>query len=665
MNDIQMAAQEFGVLDRVFEGVCVLREDLTVLFWNRCLEEWTGIFRDNILGTHIYTRFPHLHRRKYSHRLKQIFEGGPPTIFSAELHNSIIPAQLPNGQWRIQHTTVTAVPTPDGAGFHALLVIQDVTDLTKRIQDYRTMRDRALEEIEERQRVEKQLRESQRFIQNITDSAPYLMYIYDLIEQRHVYANHQIFEQLGYKPEELQQMGGQVLVKLMHPEDFAQLPAYQQKFSTAQDGEILEWEYRMRHKNGEWRWLCSRELIFTRTSDGQPQQILGTARDITERRAAEEAVRWQTERERLMQLITQQIRSSLDLAEVLNTTVTQVRQFLQTDRVIILRFQACKSNECLASTLGVVAVESVAPGYSPILGETIENASFEAIYLAPYQQGHIEPIADIDTAGLPESQINFLKRFGVKADLVVPILQGERLWGLLMAHHCRESRQWMPLEIGLMKRLATQLEIAIQQAELYQQLQAANEALQRLATLDPLTQLANRRRFDEYLAQEWQRMAREQKPLSVILCDIDFFKTYNDTYGHQGGDFCLQEVAAAISSVTRRPADLVARYGGEEFVAILPNTDTEGAFKVAKTIRAKVQALKIIHAGSRVSNYVSLSLGVATVIPSHDSWPAKLVASADEALYQAKTEGRDRVQVYKAGTVNRQMETPQPMKLSY
>ncbi len=185
----------------------------------------------------------------------------------------------------------------------------------------------------------------------------------------------------------------------------------------------------------------------------------------------------------------------------------------------------------------------------------------------------------------------------------------------------------------------------LQQSQLYKQLELANQALQRLATSDGLTQIANRRRFDEYLDQEWRRMVREKAPLSLILCDVDFFKTYNDTYGHQAGDKCLQQVAKALSLCVSRPADLVARYGGEEFAVILPNTNAEGAVQIAEKVRFKIKALEIAHANSQVSTCLTLSLGVASIVPSHESSPAMLISAADQALYQAKAEGRDAVRL--------------------
>lgn len=184
---------------------------------------------------------------------------------------------------------------------------------------------------------------------------------------------------------------------------------------------------------------------------------------------------------------------------------------------------------------------------------------------------------------------------------------------------------------------------AIEQSRLYQQLEIANQSLHKLASYDSLTGVANRRRFDECLDREWQRMAREQCPLSLVLCDVDCFKAYNDTYGHPAGDTCLRRIAEVLSMAARRPADLVARYGGEEFAVILPNTNREGAVHVAEGMRVSVRGVAIEHKNSSVRKVVTLSLGVASVVPSNDSSPAQLIAAADQGLYQAKTQGRDQL----------------------
>jgi diguanylate cyclase (GGDEF)-like protein len=141
---------------------------------------------------------------------------------------------------------------------------------------------------------------------------------------------------------------------------------------------------------------------------------------------------------------------------------------------------------------------------------------------------------------------------------------------------------------------------------------------------------------------EWQRMAKDKLPLSLILCDIDFFKKYNDTYGHQAGDACLRQVADALRFCAKRSVDLVARYGGEEFAVILPNIKVSEAAQVAEEMRTVINALNIPHVQSGVSQHVTLSLGIACIEPTSSNSPTMLIAAADAALYQAKAAGRNR-----------------------
>ena len=169
------------------------------------------------------------------------------------------------------------------------------------------------------------------------------------------------------------------------------------------------------------------------------------------------------------------------------------------------------------------------------------------------------------------------------------------------------------------------------------------ETLRDLSYQDGLTGIANRRRFDEKLEQEWRRATRERQPLTLIMADIDFFKNYNDLYGHPTGDECLRKIAKVLQDATSRPGDLAARYGGEEFAAILPNTSLLGAEKVAEQIRSQVEALELPHANSSVSPWVTISLGIATRVPGNDEQDAALLEGADRALYKAKQQGRNRV----------------------
>jgi len=168
-------------------------------------------------------------------------------------------------------------------------------------------------------------------------------------------------------------------------------------------------------------------------------------------------------------------------------------------------------------------------------------------------------------------------------------------------------------------------------------------SLAREVTIDGMTQIANRRAFDQRLATEWQRLAREKMPIAILLCDVDFFKRFNDRYGHPAGDDCLRAVAKSIEACIRRPADLAARYGGEEFAVILPNTDRDGATFIAEKVCQAVNKLEIPHEASYVGGFVSISIGIASILPERQVSPRSLIESADKALYLAKDQGRNRV----------------------
>lgn len=590
-------------------------------------------------------------------------------------------------------------------------------------------------------------------------------------------------------------------------------------------------------------------------SQGRVVGNMGVAADITLIKQMQESLLQQAQRERLITTIAQRIRQSLDLSEILETTVIEVQQLLQSDRVLIIHFLPIEEGN---NSQGNVVAEALANDTVPSMRGFMLSAPLlnVANHLDRYYQGEALAVSNVDQTELAANSRQLLTFFQVKSMLVVPILQKQPdnftlaklssssethqiespttiplksnfncLWGLLMVHQCQELRQWDSLEIDLLKQLATQvsialwqgrlyqqaqlqairektlnrltrairrtlelktifstavweignqrrsqrveiwqyfpaqqlwenvseyrgdldspvglgtkisdqdnsvtsklkqleivknrtlahafdtytkltnhpdslicqeasllvplhfnnqvwgafalvmdgyvydwqdeevefivqitdqLAIAIQQSELYLQLQNANKKLQQLAATDGLTQVANRRYFDETLAQEWHRLTRERHPLSLMLTDIDWFKSYNDHYGHQAGDDCLQRVAQAINQVIHRPADLLARYGGEEFVIILPNTDTQGAIKVAKKIREAIAKLAIIHPDSTVSPYVTVSLGIASVIPTRKTSPKILISQADQALYLAKNQGRDRFLVYDKSTL--------------
>lgn len=174
-------------------------------------------------------------------------------------------------------------------------------------------------------------------------------------------------------------------------------------------------------------------------------------------------------------------------------------------------------------------------------------------------------------------------------------------------------------------------------------LKQARDSLAQLAVTDSLTGISNRRHFDEVLQLECERLFRLQKPLSLVMIDIDYFKKFNDAYGHVIGDSCLIRVAETIRNNLLRPADLVARYGGEEFSCILPHTDQAGAIAIAERIRTSIQALEIPHEASNAANVVTISLGVFTGVSGLNNQPSEVIRLADKQLYQAKLKGRNRV----------------------
>lgn len=208
-----------------------------------------------------------------------------------------------------------------------------------------------------------------------------------------------------------------------------------------------------------------------------------------------------------------------------------------------------------------------------------------------------------------------------------------------------ETDEEFGLNLGAIDYIAKPFSPAILRARVRNHLLAQKQRLQlqRLTQLDGLTGIANRRRFDQALALQWQRLAELAQPLGLLMVDVDGFKAYNDYYGHLAGDEVLRGVAETLEGHMRRHDDLAARYGGEEFACILPATDLEQAAEVAEAIREAVVDLCIPHAGSPVSDWVSVSIGCASVVPAAESAPRELLAAADDRLYRAKSEGRNRV----------------------
>lgn len=358
----------------------------------------------------------------------------------------------------------------------------------------------------------------------------------------------------------------------------------------------------------------------------------------------------QAQQEKLLFQLSERIRDSLDVDFIIQTAAKEILQFLECDRVIISR---------LNNIYSCIEEQVTLPGISEIPQESVVHKYFiQHKEEVQFNKGDIKAIENIEESNVDSFFLKNLQHFQVKAALTIPIifksnknpdnsiLETSFLWGFLTVHQCNSTRKWKTDEIQFIKSLVNQLAIGIQQGRLYHKLSAANIELKKLALRDPLTKVFNRRYFDDKILQEWNRLRRIPSPLSIIMCDVDCFKAYNDAYGHQAGDKCLQMIADAITSMAKRPADCVARYGGEEFVIILPYTPATGALKVAEAIRNKIKELNIAHSSSSVSSIVTVSMGIAGSIPNNEDNPILLLEAADHALYLAKAQGRNREQIY-------------------
>jgi diguanylate cyclase (GGDEF)-like protein/PAS domain S-box-containing protein len=413
----------------------------------------------------------------------------------------------------------------------------------------------------------------------------------------------------------------------------------------------------------EETWMGCVQIFLSRVipeinNSGEVTSILIVSREITTIKRAQSSLIYQAEREYTLRRISQNIRQSLDLDCIFASTVTEVQQNLQADRVMIYRF-----NESLQTE---IVWESTHSNY-PI---TLRMRQRQPPLIADCFDFFLHSdrawiVADMNEQDWRTCLFQGVSDTGARSKMVATIAQestnrssqtSTQVWGLLVVHACTTQRQWQSDELDLLQEVAEQLAIAIQHAELLDQvnhqsqhltqinakLAKANARLKELSEIDGLTQIANRRRFDLTLKQAWNRLLCTQAPISLILFDVDHFKAYNDTHGHPAGDSCLIQIARTAAKQVSRSIDLLARYGGEEFVVILPETTIMGAIFVAESLRQAVQDLNIFH--STVDNQrrcVTISLGVACQVPKDDQTYQTLIESADQALYRAKNAGRN------------------------
>jgi diguanylate cyclase (GGDEF)-like protein/PAS domain S-box-containing protein len=437
---------------------------------------------------------------------------------------------------------------------------------------------------------------------------------------------------LGYEPEA--RLGKKAL-ELVHPEDLTKAESL---LSEAQHcpGVNLTTEFRLRHQDGCWRdfEVIANNLLAEPSVAG----IVATCRDITERKRVESELHHQNLRSQLFAEMTLKIRQSLQLEEILQTTITEVQRLLQADRVLI--FRLCSDGS------GIVVKEAVVPGWPVILGQHLTDPCFQQEYIDCYRQGRISAVADLEKADVQPCHVEFLKQFGVKANLVVPILQKEELWGLLIAHDCASPRQWSSFELELLRQLGDQLGIALAQAQLLIERKQAEKQLLYNACHDALTGLPNRALFMNRLEHALEHAERHENYLfAVLFLDLDRFKVINDSLGHLLGDQLLVAIANRLEACLR-PTDTAARLGGDEFTLLLEDIrDVGDAIRVAERIQVEL-TLPFALGGQEV--FTSASIGIALSTTGYNR-PEDLLRDADIAMYRAKALGKMRYQVFDTG----------------
>ncbi|HEY9707758.1 MAG TPA: GAF domain-containing protein, partial [Oculatellaceae cyanobacterium] len=360
----------------------------------------------------------------------------------------------------------------------------------------------------ERKQTEIELLQANERFQLAAAAVSGLIYDWD-IEKKQVQRTQGLINLLGYHPEEAESTNDWWRDRI-HPDDWQRLqPLISASFT---HDNIYAFEYRVRNKDNQYLHVWDHGMIV-RDAEGRPIRVVGSTIDITERKQSEEALRQQFLREQIITRISQRIHQSLNLEEILNTTVSEVQQFLACDRVIIYRLHSDGS--------GVVIVESVGSDWKPISGTIIHDSYFAQTYIKLYRQGRVQVVEDIYTAGLTQCHVDLLAQFQAKANLVVPIVQDEGLWGLLVAHQCSGTRQWLPLEIELLQSLATQAAIAIQKSELYEQAQA--EIAQRQQAEAALLQQFLKERLMVTIAQRIRQSLNLEEMLNTTVAEVQQF----------------------------------------------------------------------------------------------------------------------------------------------
>ncbi|MDY6936240.1 MAG: PAS domain S-box protein [Cyanobacteriota bacterium] len=485
-----------------------------------------------------------------------------------------------------------------------------------------------LHDITDRKNAEEALRDSQRFVQQIADSTPNILYIYDLIDRHHIYVNHEIITILGYTPEEFQNLDAEDLKEAIHPEDYDRFLNHLQKFDLAKVEDVFELEFRMQHANGQWRWLYRKDTLFNRNPEGKAQQILGTATDITDRKQMEDR----------LQQTNQELLDSVDRLKLWNHEMSllgKMSDFLQACLTVEEAYSAISDllGPLFPGCSGGIFVLDPVSNMVEIVSEWGERLQSETLFTQNECWALRRGLLHEAQQKSPNLFCGHVHKHPLPAEsLCVPMMAQGEIMGLLYLNSEEEGR--LPeSKHQLARTVSEHLSLALANLKL-------RETLHNQSIRDPLTSLFNRRYMEESLQQELHRANRGEYCVGLVMVDVDRFKRYNDTWGHEAGDIVLRELAGFLQG-SIRVSDIACRYGGEELTLIFPGMNLEETRKRAEQLCQEVRTLNL-HYQDQALGTITISLGIACY-PEHGLTGEALVQRADAALYRAKAEGRNRV----------------------
>lgn len=607
-------------------GIFTTDVALNICSWNRWMEKHTGLRSSSVLGCNLLEIYPDLIQRHLDRLYDRALNGETVTL-GASLRSYLVPMTSKQGSQSgqmIQNVCISSLLAEmDEPG--TITIIRDVSNEVRHTAALQNQ----IEVQEKRYQALAATQSQAQWLQLFSPIVAYTAHMAtDLVITQ---VSDNATAKLGYAAQAFIDDPG-FWFEHIHADDRAQVRA---ALPTLLSLPIQTLEYRFLCADGSYQWIRD-ERRLTHHQQLAPE-IVGTWYNISSQKLVEQQLQDQARHARLLATTAMRIRESLNLEAILQTTVTEIYQLLQVDRVMLYQFKPDWS--------GIVVVEAVGDRSLSLMGRVITDPHFGEQWAAAYQSGRVQAVEDIHASELSPCHVELLAQFQVRANLVVPILRGQDLWGLLVAQHCSAPRIWQEWEIELLKQLATQAGIAIHQADLYETAQVelaerkrAEDLLHHHAFHDDLTGLPNRSLFLTHIKRAIaQQPLRTDKPLvAVLFLDLDRFKVINESLGHLIGDQLLIELAARLKN-RLYPDAVVARLGGDEFAILLE--DIGSAADVTEIVQEVQDSLSIPFKLNNLELIVTVSIGIA-LDKTGKIRPEDLLRDADTALHQAKTLGR-------------------------